>query len=107
MIREATGEAGDADAEEMFLYLGKFPDVESAFEKYNSTMDVMEYFEGCDYTDEDWVTLYNIIYAWSDMTCFGYIFNDACSSYLRGEIYYYFSQAYTNGDYTDYTAGGK
>ena len=40
MIREATGEAGDADAEEMFLYLGKFPDVESAFEKYNSTMDV-------------------------------------------------------------------
>ena len=40
MIREATGDTGDADAEEMFLYLGKFPDVESAFEKYNSTMDV-------------------------------------------------------------------
>ena len=38
-IREATGETGDADSEEMFLYLGKFPDVESAFEKYNSTMD--------------------------------------------------------------------
>ena len=44
------------------------------------------------------------------MTCFGYIFNYACSGYLRGEIYYYFSQAYTNGygtdnsyDYTTYT----
>ena len=77
---------------------------------YNSTMDVMEYFEGCDYTDEDWATLSSIIFAWSDMTCFGYIFNDSCSNYLRGEIYYYFSQAYTNGydtdnsyDYTTYT----
>ena len=75
---------------------------------YNSTMDVMDYFEGCDYTDEDWTTLYNIVYAWSDMTCFGYIFSDACSGDLRGEIYYYFSQAYTNSyDYTDYTAGGR
>ena len=77
---------------------------------YNSTSDIYQYFEGCDYTDEDWATLSSIIYAWSDMTCFGYIFNDACSSYLRGEIYYYFSQAYTNSydDYTDYyTAGGK
>merc|ERR1712020_48118 len=76
----------------------------------NSTSDIVQYFEGCDYTDEDWSTLYNIIFAWSDMTCFGYIFNDACSSYLRGEIYYYFSQAYTNSyddyssyDYTTYT----
>ena len=76
----------------------------------NSTSDIVQYFEGCDYTDEDWSTLYNIIYAWSDMSCFGYIFNDACSSYLRGEIYCYFSQAYTNGydsynsyDYTTYT----
>ena len=76
----------------------------------NSTTDIVQYFQGCDYTDEDWSTLYNIIYAWSDLTCFGYIFNDACSSYLRGEIYYYFSQAYTNSydtynsyDYTTYT----
>ena len=76
----------------------------------NSTMDDANYFEGCDYTDEDWITLYFIIAAWSDFTCFGYIFNDACSSYLRSEIYSYFSQAYTNSydtynsyDYTTYT----
>merc|ERR1719400_2045102 len=54
---------------------------------YNATSDIYTYFEGCDYTDEDWNTLYNIIFAWGDMTCFGY---------LRNEIYYYFSQAYTN-----------
>ena len=75
---------------------------------YNATSDIYTYFEGCDYTDEVWMTLSSIIFAWSDMTCFGYIFNDACSSYLRGEIYYYFSQTYTTyNDYTDYTAGGR
>jgi len=77
---------------------------------HNSTQDIFQYFNGCDYSEEDASTLYNIIYAWSDMTCFSYVFNDACSSYLRGEIYYYFSQAYTNSydtynsyDYTTYT----
>ena len=39
MIREATGDAEDTEPEEMYLYLGKFPDVESAFDKYNSTID--------------------------------------------------------------------
>lgn len=62
----------------------------------NSTSNISDYFAGCDYSDEDWNSLYNIINAWSDMTCFPNIFNDACSIYLRNEIYYYFSQAYTN-----------
>ena len=39
MIREATGEAEDTEAEEMY-YLGRFPDAEAAFEKYNSTLDI-------------------------------------------------------------------
>ena len=40
MIREATGDVEDTEPEELLqLYLGKFPDVESAFDKYNSTMD--------------------------------------------------------------------
>merc|ERR1712110_533315 len=40
---------------------------------------------------------------WSNLTCFGYIFDDSCSSYLKNEIYYYFGQ-YSDyySDYYDY-----
>merc|ERR1712223_1236104 len=69
----------------------------------NMTSDVYDYFEGCDYSDEDWSTLIGVIFAWSDLTCFGYIFDDSCSSYLKNEIYYYFGQ-YSDyySDYYDY-----
>ena len=62
-----------------------------------------DYFQGCDYSDEDWSTLIGVIFAWSDLTCFGYIFDDSCSSYLKNEIYYYFGQ-YSDyySDYYDY-----
>merc|ERR1711910_300468 len=69
----------------------------------NMTSDVYDYFEGCDYSDEDWSTLIGVIFAWSDLTCFGYIFDDSCSSYLKNEIYYCFGQ-YSDyySDYYDY-----
>ena len=71
----------------------------------NMTSDIYDYFQGCDYTSDEWSTISGIIFAWSDMICFGYIFDDSCSNFLRSEIYYYFSQNaypdyYTdNGDY--------
>ena len=40
----------------------------------NMTSDIYDYFSGCDYTSEDWETLAGIVFVWSDMTCFGYIF---------------------------------
>merc|ERR1712088_733439 len=60
----------------------------------NMTSDIYDYFAGCDYSSEDWETLTGIVFVWSDMTCFGHIFDSSCSDYLRNEIYYYFGQKY-------------
>jgi len=68
----------------------------------NMTSDIYDYFSGCDYSSEDWETLAGIVFVWSDMTCFGYIFDNTCSDYLRNEIYYYFGQKYDY--YSDYTS---
>merc|ERR1719481_8476 len=68
----------------------------------NMTSDIYDYFSGCDYTSEDWETLAGIVFVWSDMTCFGYIFDNTCSDYVRNEIYYYFGQKYDY--YSDYPA---
>ena len=65
----------------------------------NMTSDFYDYFQGCEYSDEDVVTLWSIISAWSDMTCFAYVFDDTCSNFLRSEIYNYFYQNYDNSDY--------
>ena len=69
----------------------------------NMTSDIYDYFSGCDYSSEDWENLAGIVFVWSDMTCFGYIFDNTCSDYLRNEIYYYFGQKYDY--YSDYPAG--
>ena len=44
VIREATGDAGDdaEEAEEPFMFLGTFPDEETAYENYNSSLDFNE-----------------------------------------------------------------
>merc|ERR1711874_45603 len=55
----------------------------------NSTSDLHEYFSECQYSSEDWSTITNIIYSWADMTCFYPIFQEACTNFLREQIYHY------------------
>merc|ERR1719187_109299 len=45
----------------------------------NMTSDIYDSFAGCDYSSEDWETLTGIVFVWSDMTCFGHIFDSSCS----------------------------
>merc|ERR1712038_683094 len=55
----------------------------------NSTSDLNQYFSECQYSSEDWSTITNIIYSWADMTCFYPIFQEACTNFLREQIYHY------------------
>merc|ERR1712223_2061156 len=55
----------------------------------NSTSDLNEYFSECQFSSEDWSTITNIIYSWADMTCFYPIFQEACTNFLREQIYHY------------------
>merc|ERR1711953_1192977 len=55
----------------------------------NSTSDLHQYFSECQYSSEDWSTITNIIYSWADMTCFYPIFQEACTNFLREQIYHY------------------
>merc|ERR1711953_681227 len=55
----------------------------------NSTSDLNQYFSECQYSSEDWTTITNIIYSWADMTCFYPIFQEACTNFLREQIYHY------------------
>ena len=67
---------------------------EGTFGQCWSDMNVMfnEYFDGCDYSDEDWMRVYNIIYFWSDTMCFDQAFTASCDHYLRDQIYNFFGQ---------------
>ena len=69
-----------------------------------SQYEIYNYFEGCDYSDDDWNTLFNIIFSWADMTCFHSIFTSACDDYLRGVIYGYFANMGQYGDYNNATS---
>ena len=70
----------------------------------NSTHDVYQHFQGCDYSDDDWNTVHNIIFSWADMTCFEHIFTTSCDHYLRGVIYGYFANMGQYGDYNNATS---
>ena len=53
----------------------------------NATLDFQEYLAGCNYTDSESSQLYNLIYSWSDMSCFTRVFSEACTVFLKNEFY--------------------
>ena len=53
----------------------------------NSSLDLQEYFAGCNYTDTETSQVHNLIYSWSDITCFTRVFREACTVFLKTEFY--------------------
>ena len=53
----------------------------------NATMDLQEYFAGCNFTEAESSQVTNLIYSWSDITCFTRVFSEACTVFLKNEFY--------------------
>ena len=54
--------------------------------------EAYDYFQNCEYSDDDWTRVYHIIYFWSDINCFDQAFHDSCNHYLRDQIWNLFGQ---------------
>ena len=57
----------------------------------NNTAEVQQYFEGCNYSQEETDNIFNLMYSWTDITCFTQVFSDACTVFLKAEFYSWLS----------------
>merc|ERR1711973_1066458 len=58
----------------------------------NHTADIQHHFEGCDYGQQEMDNIANLIYSWTDITCFNQVFTDACTVFLK-TLFYTWSSA--------------
>ena len=58
----------------------------------NQTADIQHHFEGCDYGQQEMDNIANLIYSWTDITCFNQVFTDACTVFLK-TLFYTWSSA--------------
>ena len=60
----------------------------------NATLDLQEYFAGCDYTDTDNSQVHTFIYSLASITCFTRVFRQACNVFLKNQFYVWSSSMY-------------